>query len=193
MRALVFLLASLSFAALLGQFYGLWPMQGFALLVMLPGCIWLGVLAWGRPWIAEGAVAGLVAAVAYDLYRLPFVLSGAPLFKVFPRFGELLLGSSDPAWLVQVLGWSYHFLNGASLGVMLLAMVPGPRGLFWAGVIWGLVVEGLLLATPYADFFGLAVNARFLFLTASAHLVFGLALGAWLHWRSKQASWSAQG
>ncbi|MCE7873905.1 hypothetical protein DYH09_26520 [bacterium CPR1] len=58
-----------------------------------------------------------------------------------------------------------------------------PASPFWGAVVWGLVVEGLLLATPYAAFFQLHVNARFLFLTASAHLVFGLALGAWLRRR----------
>lgn len=184
-RASVFLLASLSFAALLGQFYGLWSMQGFTLFAVLPGLVLLAVLALGPEggFIRHGALAGLVAAVAYDLYRLPFVLGGAPLFKVFPRFGALLLGADQPTWLVQLLGWSYHFLNGASLGIMLMALVPGRRFIFWAGTVWGMVVEGLLLATPYADFFGLTVNTRFLFLTASSHLIFGLVLGAWLHWR----------
>lgn len=184
-RAGAFLLASLSFAALLGQFYGLWPMQGFTLFAVLPGLIVLAVLSTSPEgvWIREGAAGGLVAALAYDLYRLPFVLGGAPLFKVFPRFGALLLGADQPEWLVQLLGWSYHFLNGASLGIMLLALVSERKWVFWAGTAWGLVVEGLLLATPYADFFGLTVNARFLFLTASSHLIFGLVLGAWLHWR----------
>lgn len=185
MRLAIFLLASQSFAALLGELYGLWSMQSYALLAMLPACLILGALAWGRPWVVEGAVAGVVAALVYDLYRLPFVLNGAPLFRVFPRFGELLLGGSEPVWLVQTLGWGYHFLNGASLGIMLLAMVTRPRFLLWGGVIWGLVVEILLLATPYATFFGLETNARFLFLTASAHLVFGLALGLWLGWRMR--------
>lgn len=111
------------------------------------------------------------------------MLTRVPLFKVFPRFGQLLLGADEPVWLVHVLGWSYHFLNGAALGVTFLTMVRGPRALFWGAVVWGLVVEGLLLATPYAAFFQLHVNARFLFLTASAHLVFGLALGARLRQR----------
>ena len=43
-----------------------------------------------------------MAAAAYDLYRLPFVLNGAPLFTVFPRFGELLLGADQPRWLERI-------------------------------------------------------------------------------------------
>jgi hypothetical protein len=51
--------------------------------------------------------------------------------------------------------------------------------LFWGAVMWALFVEAMLLLTPYTSFFGLPFNGRFLFLTASAHLIFGLMLGAW--------------
>ena len=100
-RLAVFGLASTSFACLLGAFYGLWTMRTFACFVYLPAGTALTALAWARRgtlparWIVQGALAGLLAAVAYDLFRLPFVLNGAPLFKVFPRFGELLLGFLD--------------------------------------------------------------------------------------------------
>lgn len=136
-------------------------------------------------WIVQGALGGIVAAVAYDLYRLPFVLGGAPLFKVFPRFGQLLLGADQPVWLVQLLGWTYHFSNGAALGIMFLAWVPRANRnfLFWGAVAWALFIEAMLLLTPYTAFFGLTINVRFLFLTATAHLVFGIALGLWCHWR----------
>src|SRR6185295_15766070 len=138
----------------------------------------------GSPWtwIVHGAIGGIVAACAYDLYRLPFVLNGAPLFKVFPRFGELLLGGTEPRWIVQTLGWGYHFSNGAALGIMFLALVSFFRkpNLFWGAVAWALFVECMLLLTPYATFFGLPLNGRFLFLTASAHAIFGVVLGGYL-------------
>src|SRR4051812_23879648 len=111
LRALVFLLAFLSFACLLGEFAGLWTMRWFGCWVLPPAAALLAVIARLHrgedrglrspfTWVVQGAIGGLVAAVAYDLYRLPFVLNGAPLFNVFPRFGELLLGSSEPRWLV---------------------------------------------------------------------------------------------
>jgi hypothetical protein len=130
-------------------------------------------------WIVQGALGGVLAAFSYDLYRLPFVLAGAPLFKVFPQFGALLLGATEPHWLVNGLGWTYHFSNGAALGIMFLAMSSAFRqpALFWGAVLWALFVEGMLLLTPYASFFGLKLDGRFLFLTASAHLVFGVVLG----------------
>lgn len=196
LRALVFGLAFLSFACLLGQFFGFWTMRTFGCWVLPPATALLAIIAYRarhRPsgaasphtWIVQGAVGGVVAALAYDLYRLPFVLGGAPLFKVFPHFGQLLLGASEPMWLVQLLGWGYHFSNGAALGIMFLAMVvrPGPRVLFGGAVAWALFIESMLLLSPYTGFFGLRLDARFLVLSASAHLVFGVALGLWCRYR----------
>ncbi len=40
----------------------------------------------------------------------------------------------------------------------------------------------MLLLTPHASFFGLTLDARFLFLTASAHVVFWVALGWFCRW-----------
>jgi len=96
-------------------------MKPFACYVYLPAIVLLGVLGWRHrrslpaQWIIYGTIGGIVAAVAYDLFRLPFVLGGAPLFKPFAGFGELLLGQSEPRWLIQSVGWSYHFSNGAAL------------------------------------------------------------------------------
>jgi hypothetical protein len=195
-RLTVFALAFLSFACLLGQFYGLWSMRWFGCWVLPPATVLLAVIAYfgrARPTgarspyacIVDGAVGGLIAAVAYDLCRLVFVLHGAQLFKVFPRFGELLLCADDPRWLVQPLGWAYHFSNGAALSIMFLAMVPraSSRIMFWGAVGCALFVETGLLMTPYASFFGLPFDGRFLFLTASAHVVFGITLGVWCSWR----------
>jgi hypothetical protein len=195
-RPAVFTLAFLSFACLLGQFYGLWTMRFFGCWVLPPATALLIYVAnknRGRgtglsspcTWIVQGAMAGLLAAFAYDLYRLPFVLSGAPLFNAFPRFGELLLGGTEPRWLVHSLGWSYHFSNGAALGIMFLAMVSFFRrpSLFWGAVAWALFVEVMLLLTPYATLLGLKLDGRFLCLTATAHLVFGVALGFYCHRR----------
>jgi hypothetical protein len=194
----VFTLAFLSFACLLGQFYGAWTMQFFGCWVLPPATALLAYIAYRHrrqyprlaspcTWIVTGAVGGVVAAVAYDLYRLPFVLGGAPVFKVFSRFGELLLGTSQPQWLVQTVGWTYHFSNGAALGIMFLtfASLGGGRALMWSAIAWALFIELMLLLTPYVTFFGLALTAGFFLLTLSAHFVFGLTLGTYCRARLK--------
>src|SRR5262249_11898793 len=88
-RPVVFALASLSFACLLGHFFGFWTMRFFGCWVLPPAAALLAYVAISNRgmtrslssphlWIVQGALGGIVAAVAYDLYRLPFVLSGAP-------------------------------------------------------------------------------------------------------------------
>lgn len=202
-RLTIWLLASTSFACLLGEFYHAWSMRTFACIILVPCMLALLAIAligskskspqWreATTLIVQGTLAGLVAAVTYDIFRLPFVMDGYPLFKVFPEFGKMLLGADGPNWLIQILGWSYHFSNGAALGIMFLAMLPRTwkerSTLVAAGAAWALVVETILLLTPYRTFFQIAMPfATFLVLTASAHLIFGVILGAWCARSSRQ-------
>jgi len=109
-RATVFLLAFTSIACLLLDLYGVCPMRAFALSVFAPALLVIAAMA-ASDWrkadrrlsraILAGALGGLIAAIAYDVFRLPFVLvegdqvsfvPALPLFKVFPRFGAMLLG-----------------------------------------------------------------------------------------------------
>ena len=194
LRFVVWFLASISFACLLGEFYGLWSMKPFACFVLIPAMLALVVFAvkWRNSndashrelstLIIEGAAGGILAAIIYDLYRVPFVMNGYPLFKVFPEFGKMLLGADEPNWLVQLLGWTYHFSNGAALGIMFTAMIgrANRRVLFWGATAWAVVVEILLLLTPYRDFFKIHMPFQtFLFLTGTAHVIFGITLGWW--------------
>src|SRR6185436_6378182 len=112
-RWLVFLLSAFSIACLLFDFYGLCPMRIFTPFILVPAMFALVVVALvdrqrgdGRLYRAVliGLTAGIVAAAAYDVFRLPFVFakewgiaSVVPpmkLFKVFPRFGAMILGQS---------------------------------------------------------------------------------------------------
>lgn len=179
----------MSFACLLGHFYGFWSMRAFAPCVLLPASILLVVLAInGSPQtrfiIAQGALAGLFAAVVYDVFRLPFVLAGKPLFAVFPQFGQLLLFgrlNGDLSLWTQVAGWAYHFQNGMALGIMGAAMIPlsaSPKARFWSCVAWATAVETFLLLSPYYHYLGLHMPmSQFVPITLAAHLIFGAALG----------------
>jgi len=200
-RWLVFLLSASSIACLLFDFYGLCPMRIFTPFILLPAMLALLFVALhdrqggdGRLFkaILVGLTAGLVAAAAYDVFRLPFVFakewgiaSVVPpmnLFKVFPRFGAMILGQpieqSNYSTTAQVLGWAYHFSNGATFGVMYVAMLGNPTRRHWAwAVVMALVLELGMLLTPYPQIFQIPVNPRFVAVTISAHAIFGICLG----------------
>jgi hypothetical protein len=207
-RLLVFALAATSIWCLLAEFYGLCSMRAFTLYVSLPALAVLVVLVAcdagsgdGRlvRGVAIGAGAGLVAAVAYDVFRLPFVfarelgIAGVVpplnLFKVFPRFGAMILGqpveqpSYSPA--AQLVGWAYHFSNGLTFGVMYTAMIGegARRGWGWA-VALAVGLELGMLLTPYPRAFGIRVGPPFVAATLAAHLIFGVVLG----WATRSAS-----
>src|SRR4051812_24349496 len=83
-RALAFVLSPSSIWGLLSDFYHLMSIRAFALYLLLPATALLVALAaWDRLsggrmlWraVAWGAVAGLLAGVSYDVFRLPFVFA----------------------------------------------------------------------------------------------------------------------
>lgn len=226
-RLLVFVLAAASIWCLLSEMYGLCDMRTFFYAILLPATAALYGLAVldrvrgdRRLWrgVIIGSLAGLFGAVLYDLFRLPFVFSDAwgmgvlgipqmDLFKVFPRFGALILGEpmEQPAYSLaaHALGWAYHFSNGATFGVMFAAMYAGAsealgaaRSGIWKPIPWAVLmavgIEICLLLSRYGSFFGIHLTARFVVVTLAAHLVFGLGLGAYfaLHarrWRQPLA------
>ena len=200
-RTLVFLLASSSIACLLADFYRLCPMHVFTPFIFLPALIALVAFAvldrsrgngqlWRAVWV--GLFGGLLAAAAYDIFRLPFVfanewgLSSAipamDLFKALPRFGAMVLGEpieqSRYSLLTQLVGWIYHFSNGATFGVMYLALIGDGSKRHWSwAVLFALALELGMLLTPYPTVFDIPLTARFVIITIVAHAIFGTGLG----------------
>src|ERR1051326_4268212 len=140
-RLAVFALSAMSIWCLLAEFYGLCSMQLFTFAILVPATALLIAMALldrargdGHLWkaVVIGAIAGLLAACAYDAFRLPFVfarewnlaaiLPSINLFKVFPRFGAMILGEAveQPHYSLaaHLIGWTYHFSNGVTFGVM---------------------------------------------------------------------------
>ena len=209
-RAVVFLLSATSIWCLLAEFYGLCSMRLFTFAVLIPATVALVGLAIidrirgdGFLWrgMLIGALAGLLAAVAYDAFRLPFVLAAAdnigpawlrmPLFKVFPRFGAMILGEpfdaattdSEFTLLAHLVGWAYHLSNGVTFGVMYVALVGDVSRRSWAwAVLFATGLELAMLLTPYPSYFGLPMTVRFVIVTFAAHGIFGVALGLIAKW-----------
>jgi hypothetical protein len=197
-RIIVFLLASTSIACLLGEMYRLWPMRFFTLAVFVPSsCALVAIALYDRVrgdgkacrMILIGALSGFMAAVAYDIFRLPFVFSKSwgleavvppmPLFKVFPMFGAMILAQTDSRTLAaNLIGWAYHFSNGTTFGVMYAAMVNGQwRRLWWVAVIFAVGLELGMLFTPYPATFGIRMTSLFVVVTLVAHGIFGIVMG----------------
>lgn len=197
-RIIFFLLAATSIESLLGEMYHLWPMRFFTLAVFVPACVALIGLALYSRWcgngqagriILIGAIAGFVAAVAYDIFRLPFVFSKSwgltglvpslPLFKVFPLFGAMIIGKTDSHSLAAILiGWAYHFSNGIAFGVMYAMMVNGQWRRRWpVAIVFAVALELAMLFTPYPATFGIRVTETFVVVTLTAHLIFGVTMG----------------
>jgi hypothetical protein len=146
--------------------------------------------------VMVGAIGGLLAAIAYDLFRLPWVMGSVdhvgpswlrlPLFKVFPRFGAMILGEpfradqtdSQFTLAAHVVGWAYHFSNGITFGVMYMAMIgdASRRSWLWA-IALAVGLELGMLFTPYTRFFGIVPMALFVVVTLTAHTIFGVTLG----------------
>jgi hypothetical protein len=209
-RWIVFGLSASSIACLLADFYGLCPMRIFTLFIFLPALLALFAFAamdrwrgggqlWRAVWV--GLIAGLLAAVAYDVFRLPFVfakewgieslVTPMKLFKVFPRFGAMVLGQpiEQPSYSLatHIIGWIYHFSNGATFGVMYLAIIGDGSRRHWAwAVLFALALELGMLFTPYPAVFNIAVTTRFVVVTVAAHAVFGVGLGFAVRWLSRR-------
>jgi hypothetical protein len=109
------------------------------------------------------------------------------LFKVFPRFGAMILGQpieqSSYSLAAQILGWLYHFSNGATFGVMYVAMIGDATRRHWAwAVLMALALELGMLLTPYPNLFNIPVTTRFVMVTIAAHAIFGVAMGLAIRW-----------
>jgi hypothetical protein len=210
-RLLVFLLASSSISCLLLDFYSICPMRVFAPFVFLPAMLVL--LVWavldrsfadgrlGRA-VFIGIAAGLAAAVAYDIFRLPFVFAktwgiasvvpAMNLFKVFSAFGAMILGQpieqESHTRAALFLGWVYHFSNGATFGVMYMAMIGDGMRRHWAwGVVMAVALELGMLLTPYPKVFGIPVTPRFVVVTMAAHGIFGIMMGLGARWLAQKS------
>jgi hypothetical protein len=215
-RAVVFFLAATSIWCLLAEFYGLCSMRTFTFAILIPSTLLLALitaldfLKGDRRLfraVIIGAVGGFLAAVAYDVFRLPWVLGAAdhlgpwwlrlPLFKVFPRFGAMILGEpfgpattdSQFSLAAHLVGWIYHFSNGVTFGVMYMALIGDATRRTW---LWAIALaaglELAMLFTPYLDFFKLSATALFVAVTLTAHMIFGVAMG--LYTRSRSYRWS---
>jgi hypothetical protein len=165
-------------------------MSVLAARVLLPAIVALGTLsvllrkshrAISRT-IVLGAAAGIVATLPLEAVRLIGFHYGYMPGNLPRLMGVLLLDrfAAGPSPLSDVAGWAYHFWNGASFGILFVAIFGTRRRWLaaWYGVFIGV---GFLLSPVVASlgvgFLGLEFSPGFPITVLAAHLAFGSTLG----------------
>lgn len=140
-----------------------------------------------------GIASGIVATFGLEVVRTTsFRLGGMP--GDLPRLLGVLITDRfmlGPSTFSDVLGYSYHFWNGACFG-LIFAVVLGRRALRWP-VTYGLLIGIGFLASPAVQamgvgFFALQMPAM-IATVFIAHLVYGLALGLLLRRLLPEEAW----
>lgn len=131
--------------------------------------------------LAAGAAAGALATLGLEAVRTTsFHLGGMP--GDMPRLMGVLLTDRfmvGPSPLSDLLGWSYHFWNGAAFGIV-FALVAGRRPPGWAIGYAQLIGLGFL-ASPVPRSLGVGAFATampaMIVTVVLAHLAYGVLLG----------------
>ena len=128
--------------------------------------------------LAVGVVAGFVATLAYDGVRWA-IQETAPLdydgFRSISIFGSLILGKPETAVDARIAGWTYHFWNGVSFGVM-YALVAGAARWYW-GLAWGMALEMMMIGIYPVAFAIQRSDPAFLAISMTGHAAYGATLG----------------
>ena len=133
--------------------------------------------------VGNGALAGLIATIAYDAtrYGLVAILSWSiSPFAAFQRFGQAVLGQGAVGPEVFAVGAAVHLLNGVAFGASYAIFVGRPS--IATGIAWALTLEILMLLV-YPEFLGMALPGEFVPMSLLGHLAFGATLGLFLRRR----------
>lgn len=179
--------ASMSGAALLAHHAGLLRLPFFITFISLPSSLALVALhlwakRWPWQWLARriwaGCWIGPLGTLAYDVTRGMLVVSGIYTFqpfRVIVLLGVLITGEPETAGVAIAAGWIYHLWNGVNFAVIYVLAVG--RGWWPLGVVWGMALEVLMLATFPGLFRLPAWDVGFMATSLIGHVAYGLVLG----------------
>lgn len=170
--------------SMMGQIHDITlPYVVFAMLPALAGLAAIAGYAYRRyPRLFNrmiwGLGAGAISSIGLDLIRISSTAAGAFPADMPQSFGQMITGQMGGSALL--VGYLYHFLNGATFGLM-YALLFGRIRWYW-GIAWALLFElGMMLSPPVmmmAGPFGVRGFWPALFLASLlAHVVFGAVLG----------------
>jgi hypothetical protein len=183
----LFLACLPSGSAVLTEVYGVASLHDVVWYLAVPGYLILAATWWvtrnsPEAWVREladaiaiGVVGGFLATVAYDVVRIPFVMSGYRVYVPNSTYGLWIVGSDASTRLSETIGWAYHFANGITFGVMYALFMRG-RHWFWA-IVWACLLETIAMLTPYAVVYQLAGKPLVIAIAYFGHVAYGLPLG----------------
>jgi hypothetical protein len=158
---------------------------------LLPSLVLLVIaLAVGKAWgkssfvsrVIAGIVSGIIATVALEIVReAGFRLGYMP--GDLPRLLGVLLTNrflEGPSPFSDVVGWAYHFWNGACFGMVYAVLFWWAR--WWFAIIYGMVIGVIFMVSPSVTatgigYFGLQFSLGFPVTVILAHIAFGIVLG----------------
>ncbi len=142
--------------------------------------------------IGVGLVGGLIATVGLEVVRhTGFLLGGMP--GEMPKLlGVLILNrfAQGPNMLSNIVGWSYHFWNGAAFGII-YSLLFG-RGKLLYGILYAILIGIGFMAGPAAialgvGRFGVDFGIGFPLTVTLAHIAFGSILGRYVYRKNENA------
>ncbi len=125
-----------------------------------------------------GAAWGLVSTVGYDAIRPVLVAalqSDFDPYKAMGIFGQLATGRPAGDSIATAVGWTYHFWNGISFGMMFALLRP--RGGMIPGLVWAMILQALMMAVYPAFLEARLTDPGFLVSGIIGHGLWGLLLG----------------
>jgi len=205
-RGLLVVLAAAGPIAFPASIMGIRSLHDLAFLLILPSAILLlgtAVLLRRSRFsglataIRAGAIGGGLATIAlevvrYSGFRLGFMPGNLPELMGVLLFDRFALGPSTASSLA---GFTYHFWNGACLGVI-FALAKFRLSNFWA-IPYGIVVGIGFLLSPVVEalgvgLFGINFGWHFAATVLTAHIAYGAALAGILNadWAAFSTDWS---
>ena len=136
-----------------------------------------------------GLLAGAAATLVYDVSRTVLsVLDPSPYkpFEAIRQFGLGMLPEGAAPAVVLAAGFTIHFLNGGSFGVI-YAIFAGRRAhalraALLSGLAWGLTLE-FIQSILYPGWLHITtVLKEFLVISALGHIMYGVTLGLGVRW-----------
>jgi hypothetical protein len=196
LKKIVFALLALLAAAIPPNLFvaaeaGYSTLSDLAVEFLIPSIIFLAVIM-AASWFAgernlfrqirTGILAGLIGTIGLEIVReTGFRLGGMP-GELPELMGVLLLNrfADGPNVISNIAGWSYHFWNGASFGIIYSIIIG--KGKIWIGAIFGLLVGVGFMISPVVvalgvGHFGMDFGWGFPVTVIMAHLAFGAILG----------------